>query len=105
MYTDGRRLSGMSLRDDSYEMEAVPKRACRGTKTVPYPDNCGLPLYNPWPNSDRFFFNGAYWYPKIEMMNNMSTGGKVGMTFGIIGLVLLIVGIAIAIGMSGIFVF
>jgi len=80
-------------------------RACRGTKTVPYPDNCGLPLWNPWPNSDRFFFNGAYWYPKIESITGISTGGKVGMAFGIIGLVLLLVIAGIALGMSGIVVF
>lgn len=45
---------------------------CRGTKTKSFPDNCGLPLYEPWPNSSRFFFNGAYWYPKVEQMSNLS---------------------------------
>lgn len=56
-------------------------RVCRGTTTVPYPDNCGLPLYNPWPNSDRFFFNGAYWYPKIETMNGVATSWNDRMIF------------------------
>ena len=52
-------------------------RSCRGTKTIPFPDYCGLPLYEPWPNSDRFFYNGAYWYPPIENMTDLTTNKKV----------------------------
>ena len=67
-------------------------RPCRGTKNIPYPDYCGLPLYEPWPNSSRFFFNGAYWYPTIE---NMSNDGKMesgtGTIFVIATLVILFV--------------